>query len=938
MSLLEDVVQAANDIKNIRDVITADADKLVDLITGPASGPASAVDLGGSAGIVKTPARVLAETEETLASGIPAGIAFISDFDGATDDSDPGSGRFRFGPASGQSSATIIRIDLADAYGGDIGNLLDEFSQSTSVIKGHVRIAKLGDRTRWLVFRVLSVAAAAGYVNVSVTNVGASGANPFVAGDRCLIAFRATGDKGNDGAGSGDVVSDDTVTTVGRVLAYSSTNKHVTGRMISELIAGAAFGPWSNIPLAATTDIGAANTIYVAIAAGTGPVTSFGTSRDQWFRIVRADVAFTVVRDATNLETPNQNNISLAPGDMMIVARDATLSSGRTRVIAVFRSDGRAYRGPNNVPEDLSFSGIVTPPQILSSQNDYAPAGLDKAYIFCLSSDASRTITGLAGGASGREVVLENVGGNPIVLADQDAGSAAANRFALGASLTIAPGKSVTLLYDAAISRWRPKSVVLPFGALATLDRITTIDQNIALSGDITPPTITANQNDYNPAGLPTASVLRLATDATRTLTGLAGGADGRLLCIVNAGNNGILLANEDTNSAPANRFSIGANLTIAAGQSVMLLYDAVAARWRALSAGAAGGGGGGPTVWGVFNARLTPATGVPVVRTAVAGATQLFLTAYNGGQIGLYDGSSWNVRALGSDKSVRLTDTQLCTTTNGNATVTVTDSSQLIVGMEISGTGAPTGATIASIVNQTTITMSAAANASGTNNLTFKVPANTGFDVYVKDVAGAPKLFIEKRPAVFTAPTFALQDGVAVKNGDPTMRHAGAFMSANTSGTIDYMMSGRYRFPIWNRYNPVHHQHVEAFSASGTWYLSLATLHVHSDVAGGSGRTVIGADGFGNPIVTNGGNGGRSFKRLDASALSASVTVTVGGAGGSSSFGTYHSATGGTNGVNGQDGSHGSGSGGDVNFTGQGASAGLGASGWVVVTEAVER
>jgi hypothetical protein len=98
--------------------------------------------------------------------------------------------------------------------------------------------------------------------------------------------------------------------------------------------------------------------------------------------------------------------------------------------------------------------------------------------------------------------------------------------------------------------------------------------------------------------GLPTASVLRLATDATRTLTGLAGGADGRLLCIVNAGNNGILLANEDTNSAPANRFSIGANLTIAAGQSVMLLYDAIASRWRALSAGAAGGGAGeGPQV-----------------------------------------------------------------------------------------------------------------------------------------------------------------------------------------------------------------------------------------------------------------------------------------------------------------------------------------------------
>src|SRR5262245_5386417 len=55
-----------------------------------------------------------------------------------------------------------------------------------------------------------------------------------------------------------------------------------------------------------------------------------------------------------------------------------------------------------------------------------------------------------------------------------------------------------------------------------------------ALSGDISPSQITSNQNNYNPTGLSTASVLRLSTDASRNITSLAGGADGRIIVIVN--------------------------------------------------------------------------------------------------------------------------------------------------------------------------------------------------------------------------------------------------------------------------------------------------------------------------------------------------------------------------------------------------------------------
>jgi len=62
----------------------------------------------------------------------------------------------------------------------------------------------------------------------------------------------------------------------------------------------------------------------------------------------------------------------------------------------------------------------------------------------------------------------------------------------------------------------------------------------------------------------------------------------------------------------------------------------------------------------------------------------------------------------------------QSCTTTSGDATVTVADSTKLHVGQTVTGTGIASSTTISSITNATTIELSANATASGTNTLTF--------------------------------------------------------------------------------------------------------------------------------------------------------------------------------------------------------------------------
>ena len=111
-----------------------------------------------------------------------------------------------------------------------------------------------------------------------------------------------------------------------------------------------------------------------------------------------------------------------------------------------------------------------------------------------------------------------------------------------------------------------------------------------AFSGDITPSTLAASQNDYNPTGLSTATVLRLTSAALgSTITGLAGGVDGRIVVLYNlatAATDVITLSHEDVLSSAANRFDLAtaANRTISERGTAILIYDGTASRWRCLT------------------------------------------------------------------------------------------------------------------------------------------------------------------------------------------------------------------------------------------------------------------------------------------------------------------------------------------------------------------
>ena len=108
----------------------------------------------------------------------------------------------------------------------------------------------------------------------------------------------------------------------------------------------------------------------------------------------------------------------------------------------------------------------------------------------------------------------------------------------------------------------------------------------------VSPAQITADQDDYQGQGSGTAmrGLLRLSTDASRTITGIDATtvdfseADDELR-LVNIGSFDLVLGHQDVGSLATNRIisPTGADLTLGPDEMALLWYDGATARWRIL-------------------------------------------------------------------------------------------------------------------------------------------------------------------------------------------------------------------------------------------------------------------------------------------------------------------------------------------------------------------
>lgn len=162
-----------------------------------------------------------------------------------------------------------------------------------------------------------------------------------------------------------------------------------------------------------------------------------------------------------------------------------------------------------------------------------------------------------------------------------------------------------------------------------------TLSGQVQFTGVISPTSLNTNQNDYNPTGLSTASIIRQNLGANVTITGLQGGAAGRVILWRNISTFVQTFTNESSSSTAAYRFALDGDLTLYPGQTVQFLYDGSSARWTV--AGAAP-----RALVGTPGGRLTLTTAVPVLTTDVTAAATVYYTPYLHNVVPLYNGSSF--------------------------------------------------------------------------------------------------------------------------------------------------------------------------------------------------------------------------------------------------------------------------------------------------------
>jgi tRNA A58 N-methylase Trm61 len=229
---------------------------------------------------------------------------------------------------------------------------------------------------------------------------------------------------------------------------------------------------------------------------------------------------------------------------------------------------------PSQIP-----AGIISD-TIAADQNNYNPTDIEESVqVRITATGADRSITGIL--ISGTEAIpvfselkLTNVGTTyDINLREENVSSTAANRFLFdGQDVVIRPGQSSTVFYDFTTLRWR---------CVAT-SQDGRMGGMVVNAGVITPPSFAVDQDDYTPTGLELSTVLRVEATALSSITGLAGGVDGRVIYLVNVGIIPITLPTLSTASIATNRFYTGtSDATLVGNATVTIIYDETAGYWR---------------------------------------------------------------------------------------------------------------------------------------------------------------------------------------------------------------------------------------------------------------------------------------------------------------------------------------------------------------------
>jgi len=120
-------------------------------------------------------------------------------FSTTTTIADPGVGKLRLNHATPSSASVIILDDqTADTGNPNVEDWLKGFDDSTSTIKGYVRLVEPGTPANYAVYNITGLTDSSGFIQLAVTHVDSQGT--FGDTDSIRLSFARTGDKGDTGS------------------------------------------------------------------------------------------------------------------------------------------------------------------------------------------------------------------------------------------------------------------------------------------------------------------------------------------------------------------------------------------------------------------------------------------------------------------------------------------------------------------------------------------------------------------------------------------------------------------------------------------------------------------------------------------------------------------------------------------------------------------
>ena len=222
--------------------------------------------------------------------------------------------------------------------------------------------------------------------------------------------------------------------------------------------------------------------------AGAGNVNSTGGGYTAGHFIVYADTSGNAIQDGGAFTAATIPNV--AAGNIAATNVQTAINELDTEKAPLASP---SFTGTVDVAQAHIFSGVISPSQITADQDNYAPTGFSTCSVMRLTVDAARAITGIAGGAAGRHILILNIDATNSLTLKHDTTSTSANRFYCpnNADIVLLKNSAAWAWYDTTSSRWRVEqiggnAVSIYAAAQGTLAAGTVYSQLAELDADVT--------------------------------------------------------------------------------------------------------------------------------------------------------------------------------------------------------------------------------------------------------------------------------------------------------------------------------------------------------------------------------------------------------------------------------------------------------------------